>query len=359
MLSEQELGNYEEIEARRLAEALDALDAGGEPDLDPREDPELSLLVGLGRAMREDAEATTVGHGFRSYRHRSRAFVLHTLESEGVVRAAPAAVLPFRRRVLSFAPIATAAAAALFAVAVLVGGGDGDAGGLVATRAGEADGALAAAIGGDSTGNRTAQLAGEELGRIRAALTEVDQSVNSGTPVSESVLRQITASTTALAKEIEANPGELDETTVAEYVLAADTSREALSRVPVAPGAESALAAARAAAEDGVVAATRYFQDTDDASEPGANTADGEPEVADGKDSLPVIEADKPLPGDASGGTAGSGETADPADPPAPTGEGGNTGGTGSSTPSSTKPGGTKPSGTAPSGGTPGGGSGR
>lgn len=310
MLTERELGNYDEIEGARFADALDALDAGREPDLDPREDPELSLLVGLSRAMRGDAEAATAGHAFRSYRHRSRAFVLHSLEREGVVRPTvpEPRVVPLRRRLLALAPVATAAAAALFAVAVLVQGVSDapEAGGLQAARVdGPADAALGVVppAGGGSA-------AGEELGRIRAALDQVDRNVAEGTPVSESVLRQITASTTALAREIEANPDGMDQTTVAEYVLAADTSRETLSRVPVAPGAETALAAAQAAAEDGVVAATRYFQGQDpgddEAAADGA-AATGEP-VADGKDTLPAVTP--PADGGTDGGTA-------PATPPA------------------------------------------
>lgn len=304
MLTEHELGNDQEIEAARLAEALSALDAGVEPDIDPREDPELSLLVGLSRAMRDDAAAVTNDHAFRSYRHRSRAFVLHTLESEGLIEGArpQPAVLSFRQRALSLAPIATAAAAAMFAIAVLVGGtGDGgDTGtGLVAATIAPGSEASAGALG-PAQPNQTALMAGEEISRIRAALDEVDASVTSGAVVSEAVLRQITASTTALANEIEANPTEIDSAMVAEYVLAADTSRAALSRVPIAPGAESALAAAQAAAEDGVVTATRYFQD----QEP--DKSDGNA-PAEGKDDVPVIEGQ---PGGSTGtGSTGSGGT--------------------------------------------------
>ena len=99
--------DLELVDAQRLAEALERLEAGIDPDLDPREDPSLSALVALAAEIRDVEELATDAQRYRSYRERSRDHVLRRIGREALPRETlPAQIAP--TQVLSTQIIPTA-----------------------------------------------------------------------------------------------------------------------------------------------------------------------------------------------------------------------------------------------------------
>src|SRR5690606_36576772 len=71
----------DDMEVLRLAEALEAIEGGRRPDVDPREDPGLSSLLGTADALRVTLSESTERPAFASFHRRSRAAVLHAMEA--------------------------------------------------------------------------------------------------------------------------------------------------------------------------------------------------------------------------------------------------------------------------------------
>ena len=115
--------DYEMAEAERFAEALEAIEALAEPDLDPREDPTLFSLAALAAEIHDAEQAATQTSSFKSYCERSRTYVLNRLGarrvSEQVTDKASRddgrPFFIFRWNVL--APIASAAVSAVLVLA--------------------------------------------------------------------------------------------------------------------------------------------------------------------------------------------------------------------------------------------------
>ena len=115
--------DYEMAEAERFAEALEAIEALAEPDLDPREDPTLFSLAALAAEIHDAEQAATNSAGFRSYCERSRTYVLNRLGARRVSeqvkdkasRADGRPFFIFRWNVLT--PIASAAVSAVLVLA--------------------------------------------------------------------------------------------------------------------------------------------------------------------------------------------------------------------------------------------------
>lgn len=78
-----------ELDARRLADALEALEAGHNPGVDPREDPQLSSLLETASAMSSVSLASTDTPSFRSYRERSKGYLLHRLRRKQAMAHKP------------------------------------------------------------------------------------------------------------------------------------------------------------------------------------------------------------------------------------------------------------------------------
>src|SRR5262245_53621743 len=99
---------FEAVEVQRLAEALDDLDGGTVPDIDPREDPEIASLLSTASQLHESLTEVTQSNAFESYRARSRAYVLHTLEADWAGRQQYAAPRDLRISVFGPRPNRTA-----------------------------------------------------------------------------------------------------------------------------------------------------------------------------------------------------------------------------------------------------------
>ena len=140
-LGEEILDEIELADAERFADALDRIDAGGEPDLDPREDPTLTALAVLTEDLHEVELRATSTPRYASYRARSRNYLLHRIERERMALAAAHAAsdrrpdrreepsrgwgIPFLRlNVLSHFATAAAAAVVVLAFVVMAGGGN-------------------------------------------------------------------------------------------------------------------------------------------------------------------------------------------------------------------------------------------
>ncbi len=123
--------DYEMAEAERFAEALEAIEALAEPDLDPREDPTLFSLAALAAEIHDAEQAATQTSSFKSYCERSRTYVLNRLGARRVSeqvkdkasRDDGQPFFIFRWNVL--APIASAAASAVLVLAFVVMQPDG------------------------------------------------------------------------------------------------------------------------------------------------------------------------------------------------------------------------------------------
>ena len=245
-LAEAALTPAERHEALRLAEVLDALEAGATAPISATEDPELTSLVATADLLRSELLATTETASFQSYRARSRAYILHTLEEQQ--RAARHAqrrdgLVPFvRRRWAVLAPVAAAAAVAAFTLATTD----------VGAPAGTGEGSAIAS-------NRTAASTDAELDRIRQAVELLSARAERGEPVDASLLRTITETSAAVANKMEAAPQLVSREHVTTYQKALNASTAVLTTVQPAAGSENALAAAQRATQDGVVAAARYL----------------------------------------------------------------------------------------------------
>lgn len=251
----------ETAEAERLAQALAALEAGEDPHVDPRQDPELAALIRTASLLRHGLPDPTDSPTFRSYRARSRAYVFHSLEhaAQPEPRPVPAvarepreplreALLPARwrwRELLVAAPLTAAAAAVALILALGLGGPDNS----------PADNARARLV----ATNRTSLTAGDELLRIRVALDEIAQRTARGEPVDAVLLRTITENTAAVANRIETAPQTVNKDAIASYHQAVTVGRSVLGTVRPAAGSEAALASAQQAAQDGSVAAARFL----------------------------------------------------------------------------------------------------
>ena len=140
-LGEEILDEIELADAERFADALDRIDAGGEPDLDPREDPTLTALAVLTEDLHEVELRATSTPRYASYRARSRDYLLHRVERERMALAAAHAAsdrrpdrreepsrgwgIPFLRlNVLSHFATAAAAAVVVLAFVVMAAGGN-------------------------------------------------------------------------------------------------------------------------------------------------------------------------------------------------------------------------------------------
>ena len=233
--------------ALRLAEALDRVEAGRPSGLDAVEDPELTGLVRAATLLRGELRGAGDGHAYHSFRARSRAAVLHALESApesaSTVETAPARILPFYRRSAIVRPFAAVAAAAAIVVAAIGGAG-------WATRGGDAINVAT---------NLTPRSTAEELDRLTSTLTDIQTRTQAGQSVPALLLRALSEGTARFANLIEQTPDQVSETAVRTYIQAAQAGSTALNSATVDQDAQGALAAAQRAARDGVVVATRYL----------------------------------------------------------------------------------------------------
>ena len=294
------------LDAERFAEALEAVEAGGEADLDPREDPTLAALARLAAQVGEAAGRATATARFGSYRARARSAVLHRVARE---RAAAGASRPRRLpglpvfRLSFLAPAAVAAAAAAIALAFVAlqqGGASAPAAPPAAElRAavaeppvtppvpiapgarprdpaplpGAAD-ARAAADAADAPAlpppgsaepvepgqeERAAELfVSSELRRIDALIARVSDRVARAEAVDPALLRGVTESILAVAWHIENQPDGVLRAQVISYIKAAADTRILLAAAHTEAGS-AALSAARRASQDGVAVASWYF----------------------------------------------------------------------------------------------------
>src|SRR5215211_2224281 len=67
-----EMAPLEAAEVQRLADALELVDRGAQPDLDARKDPELASLLGTAATLRDTLGDATETASFESYRTRSK-----------------------------------------------------------------------------------------------------------------------------------------------------------------------------------------------------------------------------------------------------------------------------------------------
>lgn len=243
---DEQVTREEERKALRLAEVLDALEGGSPAPISALEDPELVSLVrtaGELRAALDDATQTT---SFQSYRARSRAYILHTLEEQQAQHAGAqrqAGFVPFmRRRWAVLAPAALAAAIAAFAFFTPHVG---------APTTG--DGSPAAAT------NLTASSTDAELDRIQQAIALLNARVLQGEPVDAPLLRTITESSAAVANKIDNAPASMSRAHVATFQKALTSGNASLATAQPAVGSKDALVAAQRATQDGVVAAARFL----------------------------------------------------------------------------------------------------
>ena len=276
----------EQLEARRLADALDAVEEGRDPNVDPREDPELSSLLATAEAVSTTWRATAPEPARAA---RLRSLLLRSTRRAGERRPVrPAKVVPLYRRWSVLSPLASAAAAAAvtFAITTLVASDaptPGTQPSFASTRAAAGPGETARPPLLDGAGpeqlpdmesstlqpeppaeNLTSEalvqdLLVQDLRRIESALQEIRALAERGKPVDAKLLRTVTEGTARVASQIDTAPESVPVSTVATYFHYVSPAREILSSAQVEEGDERALDTARDATEDGLVVAVRYF----------------------------------------------------------------------------------------------------
>ena len=289
---------YEAIEARRLAEALDALEAGADPGIDPREDPELSAQIETVRAVRELHLEATRQPSFATYVRRSGAFIQQQLRQERapqpVPRPATAVAEPvkagrvhFLFRWSTLAPVTSAAAAAAIVLAFVVLNSSSPASSpptqvtqpqLPVPEAPLTEETSPLRVPALDPGmlERIAQaesLIGEqralvsrsaedELLRIRTILDEIAATNARGELVADALLLEFTRGSADLALLIRTTPESVSRETVIGYIETAGEGQTVLGQAEAAEGSEGTLHIARLTTQDGVVVAALYLFDS-------------------------------------------------------------------------------------------------
>ena len=286
---------YEAIEARRLAEELDALEAGADPGIDPREDPELSAQIETVRAVRELHLEATRQPSFATYVRRSGAFIQQQLRQERapqpLPRPATAVAEPvkagrvhflFRWSTLAAVTSAAAAAAIVFAFVVLNSSSPASSPPTQVTqpqlpvpeaplteetsplRVPAPDpGMLERMAQAESLiGERRALVsrsAEDELHRIRTILDEIAATNARGELVADALLLEFTRGSAELALRIRTTPESVSRETVIGYIETAGEGQTVLGQAEAAEGSEGTLHIARLTTQDGVVVAALYL----------------------------------------------------------------------------------------------------
>ncbi len=225
----------------RLDDALQRQASGLVPDLDPREDPELATLLATALAMDDTFAAAADTHSFHSFRHRSRAAILHALEAEQPV--------PLRERIR----VVVAAAAGLAALVIGVASFGGPALDTIRGNEGSQPGVTVAVP------NLTERSSQEQLSRLSAAVQGIRESANTGQPLTSATLREFTETAVSFANAIEREPNSVSPDAVLQYQQSAQEVQAALASRQAEPGSEDAAAAAAHAAEDAMTVATRWL----------------------------------------------------------------------------------------------------
>ena len=286
---------YEAIEARRLAEALDALEAGADPGIDPREDPELSAQIETVRAVRELHLEATRQPSFAAYVRRSGAFIQQQLRQERAPQPLPrpatavaepvkAGRVHFLLRWSTLAPVTSAAAAAAIVLAFVVLNSSSPASGpptqvtqpqLPVPEAPLTEETSPLRVPALDPGmlERMAQaesLIGEqralvsrsaedELLRIRTILDEIAAANARGELVADALLLEFTRGSADLALRIRTTPESVSRETVIGYVETSGEGQTVLGQAEAAEGSEGTLHIARLTTQDGVVVAALYL----------------------------------------------------------------------------------------------------
>ena len=286
---------YEAIEARRLAEALDALEAGADPGIDPREDPALSAQIETVRAVRELHLEATRQPSFATYVRRSGAFIQQQLRQERAPQPLPrpatavaepvkAGRVHFLFRWSTLAPVASAAAAAAIVLAFVVLNSSSPASSpptevtqpqlpVPAAPLTEETSPLRVPAPDPGMLERMAQaesLIGEqralvsgsaedELLRIRTILDEIAATNARGELVADALLLEFTRGSADLALRIRTTPESVSRETVIGYIETAGEGQTVLGQAEAAEGSEGTLHIARLTTQDGVVVAALYL----------------------------------------------------------------------------------------------------
>ena len=286
---------YEAIEARRLAEALDALEAGADPGIDPREDPELSAQIETVRAVRELHLEATRQPSFATYVRRSGAFIQQQLRQERAPQPVPRPVtavaepvkagrVHFLFRWSTLAPVTSAAAAAAIVLAFVVLNSSSPASSpptqvtqpqlpvpeaplteeTSPLRVPALDpGMLERMAQAESLiGERRALVsrsAEDELRRIRTILDEIAATNARGELVADALLLEFTRGSAELALLIRTTPESVSRETVIGYIETAGEGQTVLGQAEAAEGSEGTLHIARLTTQDGVVVAALYL----------------------------------------------------------------------------------------------------
>lgn len=257
----------DDMEVLRLAEALEAIEDGRRPAVDPREDPALTSLLATAGELRSTLAESTERPAFASFHRRSRAAVLNALEERRHAAPAPAAAKPSQARsgpwwhalfpgsvgsaAAFFAPVTSAAAAAALTFLALSGSGlvGGDPDSTVRVPTGTPTGTPA---------NQTVLSANDQVTRLQLTLGELARRANEGRPVDALLARMWTEDTASVRRQLEEAPGSMTQEEVQEYREAIESGAEVLDRVEPEEGGERALNAAQVSTRDAVTAARAY-----------------------------------------------------------------------------------------------------
>jgi hypothetical protein len=253
------------IDVQRFDDALRETEAGHPPQLDPREDPDLTASLRLASILRSSFDEPTSRTRFQSYARRSKGYVLYSVAPPRTAWREPW----HRRPILTtwLAPVASAAAAAVLILSLVALGGAMESSGQnddLAVTITPVDRATATDLVRDIEAllqANDAALAANvetELNRINVALGVLQQRAAAGDPADPDLLESITVSTAAIADQISRQPDSLTEQQVIRFLLTASDGRTVLNTINPPSEGTVELSAARRAAQDGVEVASRY-----------------------------------------------------------------------------------------------------
>ena len=284
-------GEY--LEVSRLAEELARAEAGqpaggAEPGSGrhPGDEAELASLLETADRVRAALSEASAGDRFLRFHADSRERVV--TRGSGRAALAEAATparspLPWPRRMRGRMATMAAAAAVLIATVWFVSTLPATAPGpelvrtepvptaadpIVAARPTEAAETTAATEATQApdpaSPNLTNLSVDQQLGILQVAVGRLEERVNAGETVDQTLLGVLTATTDGLTEQIETNVSEIEPGHVVSFQLATSGphgSTELLSQASVAPGDEAVLEAAQSSAEEGLVVAASYLSE--------------------------------------------------------------------------------------------------
>jgi hypothetical protein len=272
----------DDLELTRFADILTALDEGAAAGIDRTEDPSLASLLDTAALVRSSLLASTESARFESFQYDSRRRIQNPLPMPAARKSVTPVAPPWWRRwQFTIAPAATAAAAIITTVFVVGGlsGGAVPANPDAEQQPTRSPAAVAATeaptvedVPADTASENLTRLSVEEqVQYLQDLRTKLEARVAAGEPVDAESLDELTTAIDDLTERLATNPDEFQAVTRNSFLATTGLTSVALSQASVSADDASALEAAQASVQDGIVVAAGIVKENPTTSADGVS----------------------------------------------------------------------------------------